>query len=85
MELFFKHYGKEIRNSCLKWLPYGGCYVTGGLTPRFIDYLQDPYQIFMKSIFQDHLHHVISSIPIYGILTDELGERGAYVKAFQTE
>ena len=83
MEIFFKHYGKEVRNSCLKWLPYGGCYISGGLTPRFIDKLQNPDQIFMKTLFQDYMKNIIDTIPIYGVLTDELGERGAYIKAFQ--
>ena len=85
MVIFFKHYGKEVRNTCLKWLPYGGCYIGGGLTPRFIDELQDPDEIFMKTLFQDHMKNIIDKIPIYGVLTDELGERGAYIKAFQNE
>ena len=83
MEIFFKHYGKEIRNSCLKWLPYGGCYISGGLTPRFINELQDPNQIFMKTLLQDHMKNIIENIPIYGVIIDDLGERGAYLKAFQ--
>jgi glucokinase len=66
-------------------LPYGGCYISGGLTPRFIDKLQDPDQIFMKTLLHDHMKSIIDTIPIYGVLTDELGERGAYVKAFQNE
>jgi len=83
MELFFKHYGNEVRNCCLKWLPYGGCYITGGLTPKFIKRLQDPDQIFMKTLLQDNLKDIIKKTPIHGILIDDLGERGAYMKAFQ--
>ena len=37
----------------------------------------------MKTLLQDNLKDIIKKTPIYGILIDDLGERGAYIKAFQ--
>lgn len=82
IELFLKYYSNIIRNYCLKLLPYGGCYIIFGFI-SLIKELQHPDQIFMKTLLQDHMKNTIETIPIYGVLNDELGERGAYIKAFQ--
>ena len=37
MDVFITAYGAEAGTAGLKWLPYGGLYLTGGLTPKNID------------------------------------------------
>jgi glucokinase len=36
--------------AALKWLPYGGLYLTGGLTPKNIALIQDPEGPFMAAL-----------------------------------
>jgi hypothetical protein len=40
--LAWQAYGAEAGVAALKWLPYGGLYLTGGLTPKNIELIQDP-------------------------------------------
>lgn len=62
----------------LKWLPYGGLYLTGGLTPKNIDQLKDPQGPFMRA-FRDkgRVSGMLNSVPVYAVLVEDLGERGA--------
>ena len=51
--------------AALKWLPYGGLYLTGGLTPKNIDYITGTKEgidnLFMKSLLDkvESSHHVV--------------------------
>ena len=40
MDVFVGAYGAEAGVAGLKWLPFGGLYLTGGLTPKNIDLLK---------------------------------------------
>jgi glucokinase len=79
MSIFYQCYGAEAGLAGLKWLPYGGLYLTGGLTPRGIDHLQDAEGVFLKA-FHDkgRVSSALKNIPVFGVLVDDLGERGAH-------
>jgi glucokinase len=49
-DLISKAYGSEAGVAALKWLPYGGLYLTGGLTPKNIALIQDPEGPFMAAL-----------------------------------
>jgi len=49
MSIFLRAYGAETGDACLKWLPYGGIYLTGGLTPKNIDRIADPTGPFFSA------------------------------------
>jgi glucokinase len=40
METFAGAYGSEVGVAGLKWIPRGGLYVTGGLTPKNIKWIE---------------------------------------------
>ena len=40
MEIFTAAYGAEAGVAGLKWLPFGGLYLAGGLTPKNLDWLR---------------------------------------------
>ena len=42
-------YGAEAGVAALKWLPNGGLYLTGGLTPKNIDWIRSPNGPFMEA------------------------------------
>ena len=50
MRIFAAAYGAEAGNACLKWLPFGGLYLTGGLTPKNIDLISDVTGPFLKAM-----------------------------------
>jgi hypothetical protein len=62
----------------LKWLPYGGLYLTGGLTPKNLALLKDPQGPFLSALLdKGRVSGMLHSIPIYAVTVEDLGERGA--------
>ena len=63
----------------MKWLPYGGLYLTGGLTPKNIELIADPNGPFMPALLdKGRVSGMLSNIPVFAVLVDNLGERGAH-------
>ena len=84
MDIFVTAYGAEAGVAGLKWLPYGGLYLTGGLTPKNIDLIKDPNGPFMTAFMdKGRVSGMLCSIPIYAVLAEDLGERGAHRVAYQ--
>ncbi len=84
MEIFITSYGAEAGVAALKWLPYGGLYLTGGLTPRNIDLIRGRDGPFMTALLdKGRVSGMLCSIPIYAVLADNLGERGAHYMSFK--
>lgn len=83
MEIFVDAYGREAGCAMLKYLPRGGFYITGGLAPKNLDYFTQK-DIFLKACFnKGRVSPALRAIPIYLVLTEDLGERGAHYYAYQ--
>ncbi|KUF92011.1 Serine/threonine-protein phosphatase [Phytophthora nicotianae] len=83
MEIFVDAYGREAGCAMLKYLPRGGFYITGGLAPKNLDYFTQK-DIFLKACFnKGRVSPALKAIPIYLVLTEDLGERGAHYYAYQ--
>ncbi|CAI5747493.1 unnamed protein product [Peronospora destructor] len=83
MEIFVGAYGREAGNAMLKYLPRGGFYITGGLAPKNLDYFTKK-DIFLNSLFdKGRVSSALRTCPIYLVLTEEIGERGAHFYAYQ--
>lgn len=84
MELFATAYGAEAGVAALKWLPYGGLYLTGGLTPKNIDLIKDPEGPFMSALFdKGRVKSILYSIPIFAVIVEDIGERGSHYVAYK--
>lgn len=83
MEIFVGAYGREAGNAILKYLPRGGFYITGGLAPKNLDYFTKK-PIFLNAVFdKGRVSPAVKAVPIYLVLTEDLGERGAHYYAYQ--
>ncbi|RLN37643.1 hypothetical protein BBJ28_00007331 [Nothophytophthora sp. Chile5] len=83
LEIFVGAYGREAGNAMLKYLPRGGFYITGGLAPKNLDYFTKK-DIFLNSLFdKGRVSPAIRACPIYLVLTEDIGERGAHFYAYQ--
>jgi len=79
MEVFMSSYGSETGVVALKWLPYGGLYLTGGMTPKNIDLIKDPDGPFMTALFdKGRVKSMLYTVPIFAVIAEDLGERGAH-------
>jgi hypothetical protein len=68
----------------LKWLPYGGLYLTGGLTPKFIDLIKDPNGPFLEAFLdKGRVSGMLCGVPLYAVMEENLGQRGAHLAAYQ--
>ena len=82
-DIFLSHYGCEAGVAALKWIPRGGLYLTGGITQKNVDTIINPNGDFMKSfIDKGRLSGVVKYVPLYAVLVEDLGERGAHWQAF---
>ena len=82
VQIMFAAYGAEVGNAALKFIPTGGMFVTGGLAPKNIGMIQGEDSPFMKAYLdKGRLNELIRSIPIFAVLNEDVGLRGARVCA----
>lgn len=79
LDIFAGAYGSEAGVAGLKWMPFGGLFITGGLTPKNIDRIAGDKSLFMTA-FRDkgRVSPFLKKIPLYAVLVEDLGERGAH-------
>lgn len=84
METFATAYGAEAGVAALKWIPLGGLYITGGLTPKNLSLLKGEKSLFMQA-FRDkgRLSPLLKRVPVYAVLAEDIGQRGAHLVAFK--
>lgn len=75
-------YGSECGSAALKFIPTGGLYVTGGLTPKLLKYIQPSDSPFMKAYHdKGRVTPLLDSVPLFAVKSEDLGLRGARVCA----
>jgi len=84
MKIFITAFGAEAGVCGLKWLPFGGLYLAGGLTPKNIDLIdQKGSDSCFLAAFRDkgRLSPQLLKIPVYAVMDQALGQRGAHFMA----
>lgn len=82
MEIMMAAYGAECGNASVKFIPTGGLYVSGGLTPKNINFIKGADSPFMKAYHdKGRLSGLLETIPLFAVLVEDLGMRGARVCA----
>jgi glucokinase len=76
MEIFIEAYGAEAGNLGLKFLPYGGLYVAGGIAAKNLPLMQSG--LFLRAFGnKGRVSHLLENIPVYVILNPQVGLLGA--------
>ena len=75
-------YGSEVGSAGVKFIPTGGLYVTGGLTPKNIQFIEGANSPFMKA-YKDkgRVGPILETVPLFAVLVEDLGVRGAHKSA----
>jgi glucokinase len=82
MEIMMSAYGCETGSAAIKWIPTGGLFLTGGLTPKNIGFIEGLDTDFMKAyINKGRLSPLLERIPLFAVMTEDLGVRGAHKAA----
>jgi Glucokinase len=63
-------------------IPTGGLYVTGGLTPKNIEWIEGEGSCFMKAYWdKGRVTPILKNVPLFAVMTEDLGVRGAVKNA----
>jgi glucokinase len=82
LSVLLSAYGCEVGSAALKWIPTGGLYISGGLTPKHIDRMTGLESDFMRAyVNKGRVAPLLATIPLYAVLVEDLGVRGAYQAA----
>eukprot|EP00550_Attheya_septentrionalis_P001903 CAMPEP_0198285122 /NCGR_PEP_ID=MMETSP1449-20131203/4429_1 /TAXON_ID=420275 /ORGANISM="Attheya septentrionalis, Strain CCMP2084" /LENGTH=428 /DNA_ID=CAMNT_0043982391 /DNA_START=5 /DNA_END=1291 /DNA_ORIENTATION=+ len=84
MQLMIRAYGSEVGNAAIKFIPTGGMYVSGGLTPKNISFIEGANSTFLKAYHdKGRVKTLLDTIPLFAVMVEDLGLRGAHVCAKQ--
>eukprot|EP00536_Pseudo-nitzschia_multiseries_P011753 jgi/Psemu1/289884/fgenesh1_pg.415_\ len=82
METMITAYGSEVGNVAIKLIPTGGLYVTGGLTPKNIQWIEGKDSHFLKAFYdKGRVSPVLDSVPVVAVMVEDMGIRGAWKNA----
>ena len=71
--------------AAVKFIPTGGLYVTGGLTPKNIRFIEGQNSPFLQAYHdKGRVKPVLENVPLFAVLVEDLGVRGA-LKSAQIE
>lgn len=83
MRLFVEAYGAEAGNLALKLLPFGGLYITGGISAKILPLLKNGH--FMHSFSaKGRLAPLMGQFPVHVVLNAKVGLIGATICAAQS-
>lgn len=76
LNIFISIYGAEAGNLALKMLSTGGVFLAGGIAPKILAKLQDPF--FMQSFLdKGRMRPVLEAMPVRVIMNDKIALLGA--------
>jgi len=86
VEKFAQIFGTEVGNFAMKTLPYGGIYLTGGVTMGLAQYLQQT-NVFKQEVYaKGRLSATVRRFPIYVLQPEiEIGILGAEEQAYRLQ
>jgi len=82
VRVFSEAYGSECGVAALKWLPYGGLYISGGIAAKNPHWIQN--SAFLDA-YKDkgRMSELVMKVPLLLVLAEDTGERGALFYAVQ--
>eukprot|EP01134_Creolimax_fragrantissima_P005384 CFRG5384T1 len=81
MEIFVWTFGSEVGCAALKWLPYGGLYITGGIASHNVQRLRSD-STFMDAYYdKGRVNPLMRQVPVKVVVATDLCLRGVMVVA----
>ncbi|KNC81314.1 glucokinase, partial [Sphaeroforma arctica JP610] len=83
MEIFVWTFGSEVGCAALKWLPYGGLYITGGTASHNVQRLRSD-STFMDAYYdKGRVNPLMRQVPVKVVVATDLCLRGVMVVAYR--
>ena len=83
MQIFVEAYGAEAGNLALKFLPYGGLYVAGGIAAKILPLIQEDNRFMQAFTHKGRVSGLVERVPVRLVLNPEVGLIGAASYAAQ--
>lgn len=78
MQTMITSYGSEVGSVAIKLIPTGGLYVTGGLTPKNIKWIEGKDSHFLQAYYdKGRVSPILDNVPLLAVMVEDLGVRGA--------
>eukprot|EP01043_Picozoa_sp_COSAG02_P031255 COSAG02_NODE_2031_length_10066_cov_115.646333_3_plen_438_part_00 len=81
VDIFLSSYGSEAGVTALKFMPFGGLYLTGGVTNKLADRLIGTDSFLDAYYDKGRVSPLLDRVPLYIIRADDTGQRGAHLRA----
>ena len=81
LDIFTACYGSETGVLGLKFMPFGGLYLTGGVTNKLLDRIVKPGPFMEAYHDKGRVSPLLQRVPLYVIKAEDCGERGAHLRA----
>mmetsp|Transcript_5440 Transcript_5440/g.15915 ORF Transcript_5440/g.15915 Transcript_5440/m.15915 type:complete len:411 (+) Transcript_5440:46-1278(+) len=80
VHIFSESYGSEVGCVALKFLPYGGLYISGGIAAKNPQWVTgEAFSYAYKD--KGRMSPLLDKVPLYLVTVEDTGERGALYKA----
>mmetsp|Transcript_16665 Transcript_16665/g.43029 ORF Transcript_16665/g.43029 Transcript_16665/m.43029 type:complete len:433 (+) Transcript_16665:82-1380(+) len=89
LDVFVDCYGSEAGVVALKYMPFAGLYITGGVTSKTSDFITAPSNQGNPNAFMDsfldkgRVSPMLMRVPVYMVRGENMGERGVKYKAMR--
>lgn len=82
MEIFIEAYGAEAGDVALKFLPYGGLYIAGGIAAKNLPLIQQG-NFLQAFLSKGRMNSILEQIPVRIVLNPQVGLIGSALRAAQ--
>lgn len=82
MEIFVEAYGAETGNLALKFLPYGGIYIAGGIAAKILPLMKEK-RFLLAFQEKGRMSPLLNKIPLHIVLNPQVGLIGSILYALQ--
>lgn len=84
MEMFVEAYGAETGNLALKFLPYGGIYIAGGIAAKILCLMKEE-RFLLAFKEKGRMSPLMNNIPIHIVLNSQVGLIGSILYALHKD
>jgi len=81
LEIYAGCYGSEAGALALQYMPFGGLYVTGGVTGHTIKWLLKDNTFMDAYLDKGRVSPSVAMVPVYIVKSQDMGQRGAHYRA----
>mmetsp|Transcript_16666 Transcript_16666/g.43032 ORF Transcript_16666/g.43032 Transcript_16666/m.43032 type:complete len:685 (+) Transcript_16666:53-2107(+) len=81
LQIFAGCYGSACGNMALTVQPFGGLYITGGVTKRLATWLLEEGSFMNAYLDKGRVSPLLEQVPLLIVKSDDMGQRGAHLRA----